>query len=416
MNEPMNRRELLRAGCLGAGAFYLAPGLLAIGNPVARRVATPSVSENVLVVVQLSGGNDGLNTVVPFGIDEYNRERNALRLRPEQCISLNEWLGFNGQLAGLKSLYDEGQLAVVQGVGYPQANRSHFKSMDIWHSGDPSGRVVTSGWLGRMADICCAESSDPDFTINVSQEAPLALTGATSRPVSFVNPGSYQFRGSRNQMAVFEKMTGGGGTGNAGGGSGNAGALDFLVETARDARLSSNAIRSHVSAYRTPIDYPQNRLANSLKTVAALIPSDLSTRVYYVYHTGFDTHVNQLGRQNRLLADLDKALSAFQKDLVHSGATDRVTTMVFSEFGRRVAENGSRGTDHGTAGPVFLMGSKIRGGLHGEHPDLSALDGKDMVFTTDFRSVYAGVLQDWMSVDSKAVLGGRFPALRLFAS
>ncbi len=411
MNDHMNRRELLRAGCFGASAFYLAPGLFAIGNPVgARRFSAvePAVVGNVLVVVQLSGGNDGLNTVVPFGIDEYNRERNALRLRAEQCIALNDEIGLNGQLAGLKSLYDEGQLAVVQGVGYPQPNRSHFKSMDIWHSGDASNRPKATGWLGRMADICCAESSDADFTINLSQEAPLALSGAKSRPVSFVNPGSYQFRGSRAQIPVFEKMTGGGG--------GNAGALEFLVETARDARLSSNAIRSHVSEYRTPIEYPQNRLANSLKTVAALIPSDLSTRVYYVYHTGFDTHVNQLGRQNRLLADLDQALSAFQKDLVHSGATNRVTTMVFSEFGRRVAENGSRGTDHGTAGPVFLMGSKIRGGLHGEHPDLSALDGKDMVFTTDFRSVYAGVLQDWMNVDSKAVLGGRFPGLKLFAS
>ena len=411
MNEHMNRRELLRAGYLGASAFYLAPGLFAIGNPVGARrsaAAEPAVVGNVLVVVQLSGGNDGLNTVVPFGIDEYNRERNALRLRAEQCIALNDEIGLNGQLAGLKSLFDDGQLAVVQGVGYPQPNRSHFKSMDIWHSGDASNRPKATGWLGRMADICCAESSDADFTINLSQEAPLALTGAKSRPVSFVNPGSYQFRGSRAQMPVFEKMTGDGG--------GSTGALEFLVETARDARMSSNAIRSHVSDYRTPIEYPQNRLANSLKTVAALIPSDLSTRVYYVYHTGFDTHVNQLGRQNRLLADLDQALTAFQKDLVHGGATDRVTTMVFSEFGRRVAENGSRGTDHGTAGPVFVMGSKIRGGLHGEHPDLSALDGKDMVFTTDFRSVYAGVLQDWMKVDSQAVLGGRFPALSLFTS
>lgn len=402
----MNRRELLRAGALGAGAFSLAPGLLSVD--VLTGSARSSGGGNVLVVVQLSGGNDGLSTVVPFGNDDYHRNRNALRIRKNQCIPLNDELGFNGQLEALGALYKEGQLAVVQGVGYPTPNRSHFKSMDIWHSADPSDRAKTSGWLGRMAEICCADQADPDFTINVSQQAPLALMAPGTRPVSFVNPAGYSFRGSKAQMPAFEKMTGGG--------DGTGGVLELLANTARDARVSSASIRSLVSAHKAPVDYPGNRLANSLKTVGALIPSDLSTRVYYVYHNGFDTHVNQIGKQNRLLGELDAALFAFQKDLIHSGSAARVSTMVFSEFGRRVAENASRGTDHGTAGPVFLMGAKIRGGLHGKHPDLGDLDRKDMTFTTDFRSVYACVLQDWMKVDATEVLGGRFPTLNVFAS
>ncbi len=197
----INRRELLRSGAFGAGAFYLAPGLLSLD--VWTGSARSSGDGNVLVVVQLSGGNDGLSTVVPFGNDDYHRNRNALRIRKNQCIPLNDELGFNGQLEALGALYKEGQLAVVQGVGYPTPNRSHFKSMDIWQSADPSDRVKTSGWLGRMAEICCSDQADPDFTINVSQEAPLALMAPGTRPVSFVNPAGYSFRASWMRPSVL---------------------------------------------------------------------------------------------------------------------------------------------------------------------------------------------------------------------
>ena len=197
------------------------------------------------------------------------------------------------------------------------------------------------------------------------------------------------------------------------GGDGSDDLLDLLADSARDARVSSAAIRVQVADYKTPIDYPGTPLAGALKRVAALVSSDLSTRVYYVYKNGFDTHVNQAARQNRLLGDLDAAVGAFQKDLGRSASSDRVTTAVFSEFGRRVSENASRGTDHGTAGPVFVLGERVNGGLHGMHPDLRELERGDMQYTTDFRSVYRSLLEDWMGVEAETILGGRFPTLDL---
>lgn len=405
------RREVLRSGLLGAGSMWLRPGLLAS----APRTGSCRGGDSVLIVLQLSGGNDGLNTLVPFEHDVYRKARPTLALPADQCLKIADGLGFHPALKGLRALLDSGDLAIVQGVGYPRPNRSHFKSMDIWHSADPSDQTKRDGWLARLCNLCNTGGEDVDpaaaaqWSVNLAARTPLALQGGDSQPISFTDPERFRFQGSEAEQKAFTRMTEA-----ERAESGEQEILDLLGRTATNARTHSDAIRQAVADYRTDVEYPAGRLGGSLRTVAALLQSDLQTRVFYVYQGGYDTHAGQAARHQRLLQELDAALTAFQNDLRRTGDDDRVTLMAFSEFGRRVVENGSGGTDHGAAGPLFLLGRHVRGGLHGTHPDLTELQRGDPVFTTDFRSVYQAVLADWMRVDSKAVLGARFPRLELF--
>ncbi len=400
MSTELDRRELLRLSALGAGAISLGPNAWGPDSGLDR-----IGSDKILVVVQLSGGNDGLNTVIPFEDDDYHRARRTLRQKKYHKVS--DGVAFPQEWTGMKQLLDQGDLAVVQGVGYPNPNRSHFKSMDIWHSADPSSRAKTSGWLGRLADLSTAQQSDPDFTVNVAAKPPLALAGKSYRPISFSNAGAFRFSGSKTQMKAYEKIA------SADSGDGND-ILELLGRTARDARQSSDAIRKAAGSYKTTVAYGNGGLGRQLRTVAAMIDAGLSTRIYYVYHNGFDTHVNQAFRHGRLMQDLSVAVAAFQKDLARLGKADRVATLAFSEFGRRVKENGSRGTDHGTAGPAFLIGSKVKGGLLGEQPSLTDLDRGDLKFNTDFRRIYATISRRWLGVEPKRVMAGEFAELPLF--
>ncbi len=402
----LDRRDFLRTSALGAG--ILGTGALGL-DPF----ASPLGGDNILVVLQLSGGNDALNTVVPVDNDDYHRARPALRQKKQTCLEIAPEVGFHTAMKAMKALFDDGDLAVLQGVGYPNPNRSHFKSMDIWHSADVSDRPKKSGWLGRLADLATKQSKDADYTVNISAQPPLALSGRVSRPISFRDPNQYRFQGSRGQMKAFEKIS-------TRAKKDESAILDLLGKTAEDARTSSAQIRAAARAYRTPMRYPQGgrgaSIGGSLRSVAAMINAGLSTRVFYVYHGGYDTHNNQAGRHNNLLTQLSQGLGAFQKDLKRLGAADRVTTFVFSEFGRRVKENASRGTDHGAGGVAFLMGARVKGGLHGKMPSLTELNRGDLKYNLDFRRIYATLLQDWLGADAAKILGGRFETLGLLTT
>jgi uncharacterized protein (DUF1501 family) len=423
------RREFLSRGLTLASAAVTVPQFIeasAFGLPqaLAGLSSIPGVPEDhVLVVVQLSGGNDGLNTVIPYTDPVYYRVRAGIGIREDRVIKLGKdtTVGLHPALKPMAELHDEGVLSVVQGVGYPNPNRSHFKSMDIWHTADLSG--TGTGWLGRYVDAeCCGygkgESGqpekpadpDPQSMIAIGGDAPLAMQGGRAAPVAFSNADLFRWIGrdvDKSLAEEYESITRRGiapGTDPAS----NAG---FLMRTSLDAQVSSDQIRKAVSQ-RPLVAYPQNgELGRQLSMVGAMIRAGLKTRVYYVTMGGYDTHAGQGGEQGRhaqLLGQLASALKAFREDLKAQGNDGRVLTMTFSEFGRRVSQNASQGTDHGTASQMFFMGPMVRPGVINDHPSLEDLDSGDLKHSLDFRSVYAGVLEQWLKADSRKVLEGDF--------
>lgn len=379
----------------------------------------------ILVVVQLGGGNDGLSTVVPHGDDNYLRARPAIGMDGKTVLKINEYLGLHPNLAPLKAMYDDGHLGVVQGVGYPNPNRSHFRSTDIWSSGQPDKDVVTSGWIGRYFDNACP-GSDPHVGVSLGQTLPLAMQGERIMPLSLERPDAYRYQG--RDRANYEKLNKPSATQpidlmpNTLAATSkyrkkvaltSTAQLDFLERTAMDAQISSDDIIRMTQAHRGAGGYPGGEFGTSLQTIAAMIAGGLPTRVYYATLTGFDTHANQKPRHDQLMTQLAQGLDAFWKDIKGQGNNDRVLVMTFSEFGRRVQQNASGGTDHGAAAPMFLIGPKITPGLLGRHPSLSDLDGGDVKFNTDFRSVYATILQNWMNTPSKPILGQQFTTLNI---
>tara|TARA_R110002072_G_scaffold42064_15_gene118293 strand:- start:9449 stop:10789 length:1341 start_codon:yes stop_codon:yes gene_type:complete len=429
------RRAFLHSSAVMASAALTVPSFIQ-SSAFALPTAAPGLSsipgvneDNILIIIQLSGGNDGLNTVVPFRDDAYHRLRPSIRLNATGLHVLSKNgsngagdLGLNGAMTGIRELYDEGQCAIVQGVGYPNPNRSHFTSTDIWQTADTSG--TGDGWIGKYIDAqCCGygkgASGQPDGShsieppIAIGNQAPLTLIGRHMMPVAFESPDLFEWAGGKYSEEIIKNhhaLTGteGGDDGEHSHDSNNA----FLQRTAMDARVSSETIRKAVSA-EPLIKYPNSKLAKQLSMIGSMIRAGMKTRVYYASHGSFDTHANQLGGHARLLGQFSDAVSAFQKDLKAQGNDGRVTTMCFSEFGRRVAQNGSNGTDHGTAAPMFMFGSKVKGGFHSRHPSLTSLDNGDLKYTADFRSVYAEVLDNWMDAKSRDVLGSSYRHLRV---
>lgn len=423
------RRAFLQRGVTLASAAATVPWFLdgsasALAQMMAHTSSIPGVpDERVLVVIQLSGGNDGLNTVVPHGMPEYYNARGAIAVPEREVIRLDRSssVGLHPRLTGLKSLYDDGLLSVVQGVGYPNPNRSHFKSMDIWHTAKTSG--VGDGWLGRYIDNECAgapgaaggkSGPNPQSGVAIGRATPLAMQGRRSSPVTFENADLFRWSGEDLHESLREPYEQIVNTG-APAGFDPESSASFLMRTALDARVAGETIRK-ASASTPMVEYPPGPLAQQLALVAAMIRSGMKTRVYFVSLGGFDTHAAQGGTQGRhanLLGFFGDALRAFYADLRAQRDDGRVLSMVFSEFGRRVAQNASNGTDHGAAAPMFLAGPMVRPGLLGEHPSLRNLEDGDMRFTVDFRSVYAGILQDWLKADATAALGGRFRPAKL---
>jgi len=383
------------------------------GSATGSRPGIPD--ERILVIVQLSGGNDGLNTVIPYGDREYHAARPSLSLgEPGKAknggaaleLDRDRGIGLHPNLTGLKELHDDGRLAVVAGVGYPNPNRSHFASMDIWQSGRPEGKGT--GWLGRYVDATCNGNPAADVAVSVGRTAPLAMLGRTSRPIAFESADLFRWLGADagGQMdAEYQRMVRAGELKDVAAGSQES----FLMRTALDAQVTSDRIRAAVK--KAPLArYPGSAVAKQLQTVAAMIRDGMKTRVYYVSMGGFDTHANQPNSHGNLMRQLGDAMLAFQNDLKAQGNDGRVMTMCFSEFGRRVRQNASNGTDHGTAGPVFVVGPNVNPGLQGKYPSLTDLDGGDLKFTTDFRGVYQELLGKWMKAPTREVLGGTYQA------
>jgi uncharacterized protein (DUF1501 family) len=375
----------------------------------------------ILVVVQLSGGNDGLSTVIPYGDDVYYRQRTNIGVDAKSVLRVNNYVGLHPNLKGLYELLDNGRVSVVQGVGYPNPNRSHFRAMDIWQSAVPERENVSSGWLGRYFDNTCS-GCDPHVGVSIGDTLPLAMHGERVTPLSFEKADSYKYKGkdvSRyndlnkpgDPMAMIEKTPVekvGGIIRPAAPRITPANQVDFLERTALDAQVSSSDILRMTSNHQPSGDYPNDEFGQGLRTIAAMIGGGLPTRVYYVSLTGFDTHANQKNRHDQLMKQLSDGISAFWKDMQAQKNDDRVLMMTFSEFGRRVQQNASNGTDHGAAAPMFLIGPKLRAGVLGNHPSLTDLDQGDLKYLVDFRNVYATVLQEWLETPSKPILGQQF--------
>lgn len=424
------RRHFLRRGLALLSAAGTVPVFLertawAVGDPL-DRFRNKGDDGRVLVVLQLAGGNDGLNTIIPYRNDLYYRARPRLGIARETALQLTSELGLHPSATGLKQLYDTGHLAIIQGVGYPNPDRSHFVSTDIWSTADPEGRKH-EGWIGRYFDCTCKgnDRPNPRLGIAITQEAPLAMQGKLFNPVAFGTPEELSWRGAganaRNREAFEHLNDSASGASKPGTMNSETSALAYLQRTAMDARASAREIQQAAGSSgraarmdMRPIPGKNARgsgqLGQQLSMVHRMIAAGLNTKVYYVSLGGFDTHAQQLNRHQQLMTQLGDALSEFVDSLKADGLLDRVLIVSFSEFGRRVAENASQGTDHGAAAPLFVLGGKVRAGIYGSHPKLetSELDQGDLKWQTDFRNVYATVLRNWLGTDSSKVLGGAF--------
>jgi len=388
---------------------FLDQTVLAVANPedASRTQQASGKDGKILVVVQFSGGNDGLNTVIPYADDAYHRARPTIGHAANTVHKLNDYIGLHPNLGPVADLIQKGKASVIQGVGYPNPNRSHFRSMDIWQSARPDQQTESSGWLGRYFDNNCP-GCDPKVGVVVGQQLPLAMQGEKVMPIAFERPEAFRYNGPDRQRYKALNSTD---APPAPASSAAARELDFLHRTAMDAQLSSDKVLAILRNYRSTATYPQGEFGQSLRTVAAMIAGGMPTRVYYVSLGGFDTHVGERGRHDNLMKQFAEGMQAFWKDMTEQRNDQRVLMMTFSEFGRRVAQNASGGTDHGTAAPMFLFGSSVKSPVVGRHSSLTNLDQGDLRFTTDFRSVYATVLENWLDARSQPVLGAKFPTL-----
>ncbi|MCZ6458660.1 MAG: DUF1501 domain-containing protein [Gammaproteobacteria bacterium] len=394
----LNRRQILK-GLAGAGATTLALPRWAQADSLENQ------SDRILVVVELSGGNDGLNTVVPYADDAYYRHRPTLGLRPDAVRKLDDHFGLNPGALGFERLWQSGDLAIVHGCGYAQPSFSHFTSMAYWHTGAPhSGSEF--GWMGRLADAMAPEPR-ANLLISVGASQSLAVKSAVHTPVVFDDPERFQRNAmiqSRLAMESIPEQPPGNST------------HEFLNSVARSAVESSGLIRRAWAEYQTPVDYGIQPI--DLPKVAACIAAGLPTRLYHVSfrNNAFDTHVQQPALHRRLLSYACDGIHGFVRDMERIGQADRVVVLVYSEFGRRVPENANQGTDHGSANAVFLAGKPVKGGHYGEPVDLVNLDeGDNLKYTTDFRRVYATAIDRWLQLGAAAqVLHGEFPTFDAF--
>jgi uncharacterized protein (DUF1501 family) len=409
LNKLFTRRKVLKAGLAGLCTHTASvAGLpLIFGNAAQALAAAPGREERILVVFEMSGGNDGLNTLVPYADDAYYRQRPNIGIRPGKLRKIDDHWGFSAGMAGFERLYKEGQLAVVHGCGYDGPSFSHFTSMAYWHTAAPnSGEEY--GWVGRLADAM-DPSNQPNFVVNIDEHQSLAVSSRNHTPVVFDDPDNFVRKGFYQEKPVLAMLGEGSPDGNE--------TRRYLLNVASGARDASTLVRDAWSRYKTPVDYGIVNL--DLMKVAALIDAGMPTRLYYCgyRHNAFDTHVHQVDLHRRLLTYVSDAVAGFFRDMERIGKADQVTMMIFSEFGRRVPENTSLGTDHGTAGLMFVAGKPVKGGHYGTPPSLTQLTtGDNLVHTADFRRVYATVIDGWLGYpDTEKLLNGRFEPFPMFA-
>ena len=409
-----SRRDFLIKGMYGLGVGATLPVLLnrttaALTAQALQGTSMENSPERILVVVELSGGNDGLNTVVPYGDDAYYQARPTIGVPKSEVIRIDDHFGFHPSMVGFERLYKDGKMAVVHGCGYDNPSLSHFSSMGFWHTGVPNGGE-SLGWLGRLADGAYDHDAQGNRIVNIGTRQSLAVRAQHHSPLVFNDPRTFRRDGADSEKSAIGRLTSSGAADNS--------TLEFLAGTAQNAAESSEFVREASAAYRTTVDYGIGGLSGPLRRVAALINAEMPTRLYYVVYQGnsFDTHVHQMDPHARLLAYTADAIRGFMTDLDRIGRGSDVAMMVFTEFGRRVEENGSLGTDHGTATPMFVIGNDVRGGLYGEPPSLTELDDGNLIKTTDFRRVYATMIEEWLRFDdAPAVLKGSFDPMGVFA-
>ena len=364
----------------------------------------PGSSDRVLIVINFQGGNDGLNAVVPFGMPEYYQYRPSLGISQNDVLRIDGTFGLNPVLAPFKKMYDGGNVAIVHGVGYPEPDHSHFRSTEIWQTAQPKGYEST-GWLGRYLDTAALPKDNLFNAVAISNVLPeLLISQHVDVPAvdALRGYGLRSDKSSANREAFHEFVRD----------TTVPFRSPFLAQVAEiedHAQRGAEELPKLVAGYQQQATYPATPLGRSLALAAQIVGSKLGTRVLYVQHGSFDTHVTQKQTQDRLLADFANAMAAFYQDLAAHGNDKRVLTMTFSEFGRRVPENASRGTDHGEAAPVFLIGGGVKGGLYGRHPDLARLNAGNLAFTTDFRSVYTTVLERWLGRPAAPIVGSFAP-------
>ncbi len=365
-----------------------------------------------LVVIQLSGGNDGLNCVIPLHNDLYYNARPDLGLENSQIISLNDKVGLNSSLQGLADLYNAGHLSIINSVGYPNPNRSHFRSMDIWQTASDEAKVLNTGWLGRYLDATCSDESritnpaqqvKPHTAVEIDDYLSLSMKGEIKKGLAFNNPANLHLATdnkilrtvSSNYHEEHEHPK-----------------IEFLHKTLVDTTQSADYIFKHSKIYKSSKIYPVNDFGRRMKVIAELICSGSETKIYYVSLSGFDTHINQKDRHDKLLKVYADSLKTFCDDLMDNDRFKDTVVMTFSEFGRRVAQNASRGTDHGTANNIYIAGGGLsKAGIYNELPDLKNLDNGDLIYKIDFRQVYATILDKWLTTDHQKVLNGKFSLL-----
>jgi uncharacterized protein (DUF1501 family) len=411
----LSRRAMIKDGMLVVSAGMVMPSIFSRGVASAHSLSqqgahfAQAASNRTLIVVQMAGGNDGLNTVIPYTDAMYRKMRPTLGIPEAQVLTLDGRLGFHPNLAPLKKLWDAGHLAVVEGVGYPNSSLSHFQAMDIWQTLDLNG-VGTQGWLGKLVSGWVDKDGHPFKALDIGTQTAQALSSLNAPVPTLTNVKSYRLApdpqdgdgGSTRLQALMKLYNSYPRT---------APYAALLDTTAIDAQTGGKQLQDADANYHSTVTYPQDSFGQGLKVLAEAIVADLGLRVGYVTLGGFDTHANQQDTHAQLLKALADGLAAFYEDLVQHGKADNVVVMTWSEFGRRVEENGSQGTDHGTAAPMFVLGNPVSKGIYGEPPSLSSLDNfGNLKYTTDFRSIYATMLDRWLGASSKDILGGSFGA------
>ncbi len=394
----MERRKFIQTTGLASAALMIPKFIKAGENNILP------INDKIVVVVQLSGGNDGLNTVIPYYNDIYYKVRPQIAIKKNEVLKLNDELGLNPAMQGFKNLFDDGKVCVINNVGYPEPDRSHFRSMDIWHTASKSNEYKTTGWLGRYLDEQCGSCNKPTQVLEIDDTLSLALKGDNVKGLAmkdvkrlYVTTANPYIEQLTKQHVVGDHQ------------HNNA---EYLYKTLAETVSSAEYIYQTSKIYKSAANYPNHQFGKGMKTIAELITSGVDTKVYYISLGSFDTHFNQQKRQADLLQQLSETVKVFLDDLKVVGKANDVLLMTFSEFGRRVNENASGGTDHGTANQVFLVGNNLKQkGIYNEAPNLSDLDNGDLKFSVDFKSIYATILKNWLQTNDQHILGDKYQYL-----
>lgn len=399
--KSLSRRNFLRYSALASTSLLLPNFLKNLQGAELRKIPRGAKK---LIVIQLSGGNDGLNTVIPYRNDIYFKSRSQIAIGENTILKLNDELAFNPVMSGMKEIFDKGNLCVINSVGYPNPDRSHFRSMDIWQTGSGSDQYLNTGWIGRYLDSECESCKKTYSAIEVDSTLTLAMKGNHRSGIAVEDPQKFYMNSSENYLRdISGRKT-----------EDDDSNVSYLYKTLVETTSSADYVYENSKIYKSKQDYPDTGFGKNLKTVAEMIISDIGTSVYYVSMSGFDTHVNQTGRQERLLKELSDGLRAITDDLKINDRLNETLVMTFSEFGRRVSQNASGGTDHGTANNIFLIGGNlVTPGFYNSAPDLANLDNGDLKYEIDFRRIYATILNKWLDADDASIMGDKFEQIGL---